>query len=40
MILEAAFLYVKPNLATQFEADFANASQYIASIDGYLGHRL
>ncbi|GIQ59936.1 hypothetical protein Flavo103_30720 [Flavobacterium collinsii] len=40
MILEAAFLYVKPSLATQFETDFANASRYISSIEGYLGHRL
>jgi heme-degrading monooxygenase HmoA len=40
MILEAAFLFVKPDFATQFEADFAKASHYIASIDGYLGHRL
>ena len=40
MILEAAFLYVKPELANQFEADFAKASQYISSIEGYLGHRL
>ena len=40
MILEAVFLFVKPDLANQFEVDFANASQYISSIDGYLGHRL
>lgn len=40
MILEAANLFVKPNLASQFEADFVKASQYISSIDGYLGHRL
>lgn len=40
MILEAAFLFVKPNLKTKFEADFAQASQYISSIDGYLGHSL
>ena len=40
MILEAVFLYVKPNLATQFEADFSKASQYISSINGNLGHRL
>jgi len=38
MILEAAFLYVKPELASQFEADFAKASQYISSTEGYLGH--
>ena len=40
MILEAVFLFVKPDLATHFESDFAKASQYISSIDGYLGHRL
>jgi len=40
MILEAVFLFVKPDLANQFEIDFAKASQYISSIDGYLGHRL
>ena len=40
MILEAAFLYVKPELATQCEANFAKSSQYISSIYGYLGHRL
>ncbi|KAF2334517.1 MAG: antibiotic biosynthesis monooxygenase [Flavobacterium nitrogenifigens] len=40
MILEAAFLYVKPELTSKFEADFAKASQYISSIEGYLGHRL
>jgi len=40
MILEAAFLFVKPDLANQFEVDFAKASQYISSIDGYLGHTL
>ena len=40
MILEAVFLFVKPDLANQFEVDFVNASQFISSIDGYLGHRL
>lgn len=40
MISEAAFLLVKPDLTTQFETDFTKASQYIASIKGYLGHRL
>jgi len=29
MILEAAFLFVKPDFANQFEVDFAKASQYI-----------
>jgi heme-degrading monooxygenase HmoA len=40
MILEAAFLYIKRDLLTQFEVDFAKASQYIASVDGYLSHTL
>jgi len=40
MILEAVFLYVKPELAIQFESDFIKASRYISSIQGYLGHRL
>ena len=40
MILEAVFLFVKPDLSNQFEKDFVKASQYIASIEGYLGHRL
>lgn len=40
MILEAVFLYVKPDLTSQFENDFIKASQYISSIEGYLGHRL
>jgi hypothetical protein len=41
MILEAVFLYIKPKLATQFEADFAKASLYISSINRDLFcHRL
>ncbi|MEO8239989.1 MAG: antibiotic biosynthesis monooxygenase [Flavobacterium sp.] len=40
MILEAVFLFVRPELSNQFERDFINASQYISSIEGYLGHRL
>ncbi|MEO7978043.1 antibiotic biosynthesis monooxygenase [Flavobacterium sp.] len=40
MILEAVFLYIKPHLKIQFENDFVLASQYISSINGYLGHRL
>lgn len=40
MILEAVNLFIKPELAPKFEADFAKASQYISSIEGYLGHRL
>ena len=40
MILETAILFIKPHLASHFEVDFAKASQYIASVGGYLGHRL
>ncbi|PWJ39192.1 antibiotic biosynthesis monooxygenase family protein [Sediminitomix flava] len=40
MIQEAVFLYVKPELTTQFEKDFVEASQYISSIDGYICHSL
>ncbi|MGO4773810.1 antibiotic biosynthesis monooxygenase [Flavobacterium sp. W22_SRS_FK3] len=40
MILETAILFIKPHLASQFEVDFIKASQYISSIQGYLGHRL
>jgi heme-degrading monooxygenase HmoA len=40
MILEAVFLFVKPDLLHQFEKDFVEASQYISFIEGYLGHRL
>lgn len=40
MILEAVYLFIKPELASKFEADFTKASQYISSIEGYLGHRL
>lgn len=40
MILEAAFLYVKPGLEKQFEKDFTTASQYISSIEGYKEHSL
>ena len=40
MILETAILFIKPDLSSQFEVDFAKASQYIASVQGYLGHRL
>lgn len=40
MILEAAILFIKPDLSNKFEVDFAKASQYIASVRGYLGHRL
>lgn len=40
MILEVAILEIKEGLEAQFEKDFAKASQYIQSIDGYLGHSL
>ena len=40
MILEAAILFIKENQEKNFEHDFAKASQYISSIDGYLGHTL
>ncbi|MEM6698351.1 MAG: antibiotic biosynthesis monooxygenase, partial [Bacteroidota bacterium] len=40
MILEIAILEVKAGMETSFEADFEVASQYIASIDGYISHSL
>jgi heme-degrading monooxygenase HmoA len=40
MILEVAILNIKPNLAYNFEEDFAIASKYISSIDGYQNHSL
>ncbi|MEM6320009.1 MAG: antibiotic biosynthesis monooxygenase [Bacteroidota bacterium] len=40
MILEVAILKVKVGLANNFEADFAKASQYISTIDGYVNHSL
>ncbi len=40
MILEAAFLQIKPNMTEQFEIDFLAASEYISSIDGYIKHHL
>ena len=40
MILEAAFLNVKPGLEEQFEKDFNVAGQYISSIKGYIEHSL
>jgi len=40
MILEVAVLDVKPGLHNKFEEDFTKASQYISSIQGYLGHTL
>ena len=40
MILEVATLDVKPGPTADFERDFAIASAYIASIDGYVSHEL
>ncbi len=40
MIQEAAVLFVKKDQEKDFENDFAIASQYISSIEGYLGHSL
>ena len=40
MILEVAILFVKKGEEKQFEKDFEIASQYISSIQGYLGHSL
>jgi heme-degrading monooxygenase HmoA len=40
MILEVAVLDVKPGEEIAFERDFAIASEYISSIDGYISHSL
>lgn len=40
MILEVAILDVKPGHETAFERDFATASVYISSIEGYVSHEL
>ena len=40
MILESALLDVKPGQESAFERDFAAASVFISSIDGYLSHEL
>ena len=40
MILETAVLHVKPELQHLFESSFKEASQYIASIKGYINHEL
>lgn len=40
MIQEAAVLFVKKDQEKDFENDFVKASQYISSIEGYLGHSL
>jgi heme-degrading monooxygenase HmoA len=40
MILEAVMLSVKPNLEKNFEVAFQQASNIVASIDGYLSHKL
>jgi heme-degrading monooxygenase HmoA len=40
MILEVAILDVKQGEEPVFERDFAEASAYISSIDGYISHEL
>lgn len=40
MILEVAVLNLKPGTAGEFEAAFAEASQYIAASTGYVSHQL
>lgn len=40
MILEVAILDVKSGQETSFERDFALASTYISSIEGYVSHEL
>ena len=40
MILEVATLDVRPGQQAAFERDFALASVYISSIDGYISHEL
>jgi heme-degrading monooxygenase HmoA len=40
MILEAAFLPVRPGAEAEFEAAFREASPIIAAAPGYLGHEL
>jgi len=40
MILEVAILNVKTGRTASFEKDFQIASQYIASIPGYIKHEL
>ena len=40
MILEAAFLQVRPGTGDEFEAAFRQASPIISSMPGYLEHEL
>lgn len=40
MILEAAYLQVRPGAQQRFEEAFRQASPLIASIPGYISHRL
>lgn len=40
MILEVAVLDLKSGTAAEFEAAFAEASQYIAASPGYVSHQL
>jgi len=40
MILEVAILDVRPGNEVAFERDFAEASQYISAVAGYISHEL
>tara|TARA_B100001248_G_C27099082_1_gene326171 strand:+ start:210 stop:500 length:291 start_codon:yes stop_codon:yes gene_type:complete len=40
MILEAAYLNIKPGLEKQFETDFKVAGKFISSTEGYIQHHL
>jgi heme-degrading monooxygenase HmoA len=40
MILEVAMLNIKPNLTSEFETAFRQASKIISSMKGYLEHEL
>jgi len=40
MILESAYLQVKPSETTEFESAFKEASAIIASMTGYISHEL
>ena len=40
MILESAYLQVKPDQASEFEKVFRQASVLIAAMPGYVGHTL
>lgn len=40
MVLEAAVLYVKPDMEKEYEGAFRQASAIISSMNGYLSHEL